>query len=101
MEAKEYVRRDYCDMRMQHDKEDRGEIRERVQRHGLEIDDIREVVNRQTTTLEGITARLESVDARLKQIEDKPRKRWENVLDTIINWATLAVLALLAARIGL
>lgn len=101
METKDYVRRDYCDMRMQHDKEDRGELRDRVQRHGIEIDDIREVVNRQTNTLEGITARLESVDARLKHIEDKPRKRWENVLDTIINWATLAVLALLAAKIGL
>ena len=101
METKDYVRRDYCDMRMQQDKEDRGELRDRVQRHGIEIDDIREVVNRQTNTLEVITARLESVDARLKHIEDKPRKRWENVLDTIINWATLAVLALLAERIGL
>lgn len=101
MEAKDYVRRDVCDVLMQRDREERQTLRERVQKHGAEIDEIREVVNRQTTTLEGITERLESVDARLKQMEDKPRKRWEGLVGTIINWATLAVLAMLAAKIGL
>lgn len=100
METNNYVHRDYCEMRMQHAKEERNELRDRVQRHGIEIDGIREIVNRQTSTIESIAARLESVDARLKHIEEKPKRRWEAMLDTVINWATLAILALLAAKIG-
>ena len=100
LDTKDYVRRDYCEMRMQHAKEERNELRDRVQRHGIEIDGVREIVNRQTSTIESIAARLESVDARLKHIEERPKRRWEAVLDTVINWATLAILALLAAKIG-
>ena len=44
---------------------------------------------------------VEGTAKRTAAIEDQPRKRWEQVLGIIVNWATLALLGLLAVKIGL
>ena len=44
---------------------------------------------------------LKELQKRTAEIEEQPRRRWEQVLGIIVNWATLALLGLLAAKIGL
>ena len=68
---------------------------------GKEIEALQKVADHQTSSIESITVRLENIDARLSKIEDKPRKRWEQVVSKLVDWATLLVLGLIAAKIGL
>ena len=93
----EYVTQKFCDER--HKGVD--EAKRRLGNHGSEIDAMHDVVNKQTNTLESLVIRLENIDARVKRLEEKPLKKWEKVLDTVINWGTLLVLGLIAAKIGL
>lgn len=93
----EYVTQKFCDER--HKGVD--EAKQRIGNHGSEIDAMHDVVNKQTNTLESLVIRLENIDARVKRLEEKPLKKWEKVLDTVINWGTLLVLGLIAAKIGL
>ena len=93
----EYVTQKFCDER--HKGVD--EAKQRIGNHGNEIDAMHDVVNKQTNTLESLVIRLENIDARVKRLEEKPLKKWEKVLDTVINWGTLLVLGLIAAKIGL
>ena len=44
---------------------------------------------------------LMELQKRTAEIEEQPRRRWEQVLGIIVNWATLALLGLLAVKIGL
>jgi len=83
----EYVTKEFCNERHGHTKD--------------EIEALQKVADHQTSSIENIMRRLENIDARLSKIEDKPRRRWEQVVSKLVDWATLLVLGLIAAKIGL
>ena len=97
----EYVTKEFCNERHGHTKDERATLKGRVTEHGKEIEALQKVADHQTSSIENIMRRLENIDARLSKIEDKPRKRWEQVVSKLVDWATLLVLGLIAAKIGL
>ena len=44
---------------------------------------------------------VEQMEARVRALETKPQKRLDRVLDEVVRWATLLVVGLLAAKVGL
>ena len=73
----------------------------RVSRHGEQIDEVSSNLAKASAILDNCVKRLDESEKRIKALEDKPNRRAEQVITTLINWATLAVLGLLAAKIGL
>ena len=58
------------------------------------------LANVNATCLE-IKAKLDEQDRRLTNEESRPARRWEQVVSTVINSLTLAVMAYMLARLGL
>ena len=85
-----------------------GRNEERIAKHGEEIDRLRldrehdsvVLANVNATCLE-IKAKLDEQDRRLTNEESRPARRWEQVVSTVINSLTLAVMAYMLARLGL
>ena len=81
---------------------------ERIAKHGEEIDRLRldrehdsvVLANVNATCLE-IKAKLDEQDRRLTNEESRPARRWEQVVSTVVNSLTLAVMAYMLARLGL
>ena len=94
MNGMEYVTKEFCNERHGNTKDERATLKGRVTEHGKEIEALQKVADHQTSSIESITVRL-------SKIEDKPRKRWEQVVSKLVDWATLLVLGLIAAKIGL
>ncbi len=46
--------------------------------------------------IERIQSDLTEVKSILKAMQDKPARRWENILNGVINWAVVAFLAYIA-----
>ena len=92
----EYVRTEVCNERHQRNREELKTLETRVNNHGKELDTLSvDFADRQTLE------QLKELQKRTAEIEEQPRRRWEQVLGIIVNWATLALLGLLAVKIGL
>lgn len=48
-----------------------------------------------------IDEKLDKLDLRVQQIQEKPAKRWESISGTILQWVVTALLAYIAVKIGL
>lgn len=105
MNDMEYVRTEVCTERHQRNREELKTLETRVNNHGKELDalsvDFAEHVAMQAEINRQTLEQLKELQKRTAAIEDQPRKRWEQVLGIIVNWATLALLGLLAVKIGL
>lgn len=80
-----------------------------------EFDDLRrqvaentERLHRGDTTLALLDQRLGQIDDKLadlaagvRQLQDKPAKRWESISGTVVSWVVTALLAYIAIKIGL
>lgn len=101
----EYVRTEVCAERHQRNREEVNTLKERVNNHGKELDalskDFSEHVAKQTEINQHVLEQLKELQARAEKIEQIPKRRWEQVVGIAVNWATLLVLGLIAARIGL
>ena len=101
----EYVRTAVCKERHQRNREELKTLENRVNNHGRELDalslDFAEHVATQAEINRQTLEQLKELQKRTGEIEDQPRKRWEQVVGIIVNWATLALLGLLAVKIGL
>ena len=101
----EYVRTEVCNERHQRNREELKTLEGRVNSHGKELDalsvDFAEHVATQADINRQWLEQLKELQRRTAVIEDQPRRRWEQVLGIIVNWATLALLGLLAVKIGL
>lgn len=73
----------------------------RVNKHGEQIDEVSSNLAKASAILDSCAERLGESERRIKALEDKPVRRTEQIITTAINWATLIVLGLLAAKIGL
>lgn len=73
----------------------------RVNKHGEQIDEVSSNLAKASAILDSCAERLSESERRIKALEDKPVRRTEQIITTAINWATLIVLGLLAAKIGL
>lgn len=80
-----------------------------------EFDDLRrqvaentERLHRGDTTLALLDQRLGQIDDKLadlaagvRQLQEKPAKRWESISGTVVSWVVTALLAYIAIKIGL
>ena len=80
-----------------------------------EFDDLRrqvaentERLHRGDTTLALLDQRLGQIDDKLadlaagvRQLQEKPAKRWESISGTVVSWVVTALLAYIAVKIGL
>lgn len=105
MNDMEYVRTEVCTERHQRNREELKTLETRVNNHGKELDalsvDFAEHVAMQAEINRQTLEQLKELQKRTAEIEEQPRRRWEQVLGIIVNWATLALLGLLAVKIGL
>ncbi len=62
---------------------------------------LEKVAERQTSVAHTMMEKLTYIETRLNALEHKPQRRMEKIYDVGIQWATLLVLGLLAARLGL
>ena len=93
----EAVPKDLCDERHRRV----NEQLERLNDHGGRLQKVENTVSKQLDVNDRIMEQLKEMDDRLKQIESKPARRFETIMNTIVQWATLALMAILASRIGL
>ena len=82
-----------CDEKHKH-------INEWMDKRGDQIDELRDAAPAQISINDRLLEQLQELDKRVKAIEERPQKRIENVVNVISQWAILAVLALIAARLG-
>lgn len=90
-----------CTARSGNIEKDLASLEHRVSKHGEQIDEVSSNLAKASAILDNCARRLDESEKRIKALEDKPSRRVEQVIATAINWATLIVLGLLAAKIGL
>lgn len=77
---------------------------ERMEKHGRELDDLRECVVRltalQETQREEFSEWRHDTEARLAAIENAPVKRWETITTATLTAVVGAVVGFVAAQIG-
>jgi len=74
---------------------------ERINNHGERLKDLETGSEVQAGINKILAEQLAELMEWKKQQDEKPAKRWGTVVDTVIRWATLLILGLLAAKIGL
>ena len=73
----------------------------RINDHARSIKQLEESAPLQSDINKRLMEQLEELDKRVLTIESRPARRYNQIVNTIAQWATLAILALLAARLGL
>ena len=55
----------------------------------------------QTQLVADLVKSLDKIDRRIEALESVPRSRYNNIIDTVVRYATLGLLGLLAYKIGI
>ena len=97
----EPVSKEMCDVKCGNMEKEISTLGTRVSLHGHEIDAVSKTLQEVSIINANPLKRLEELEKRTKALEDKPKRRVDQVIETIVNWGTLIVLGLLAAKIGL
>lgn len=95
------VSTEICRLKHEHTQQDIEQDRHRLDGHSAQLEALAKLAAQQTAAIESLLKRMEEVDERLKRLEQRPQRRVERVIETAFQWATLLVLGLLAARMGL
>lgn len=97
----ESVSKEMCNVKCGNVEKEINVLSDRIGKHGEQIDEVSSNLAKASAILDSCARRLDESEKRIKALEDKPSRRIEQVIATAINWATLIVLGLLAAKIGL
>ena len=95
------VSTEICKLKHAHMQQDLEQDRRRLDGHGAQLEALAKLAAQQTSAIESLLKRMEEVDTRLRTLEQKPQRRFERIAETAFQWATLLVLGLLAAKMGL
>lgn len=95
------VSTEICQLKHEHLQQDIEQDRHRLDGHGAQLEALAKLAAQQTAAIESLLKRMEEVDERLKTLEQRPQRRVERIAETAFQWATLLVLGLLAAKMGL
>ena len=81
--------------------EDHKELRERLaeieKQDAVQFEQYRTILDK----LDGLTKKHDALNAKLAELEAKPAKRWENMVEKVIGAVVLAVIAYLLGKAGL
>lgn len=58
-------------------------------------------INTVSQAIENIRKVSNHMEDRIAEMEAKPRKRWDMLVNTVLQWVLLAAIATLAAKIGI
>lgn len=75
-----------------------GQTEKRVQKHGEQIDDIKECVIKLTQLTEQHSLQITEHDKRIKQIENAPSRLWGMIINALIVAGASILLAVIYRR---
>lgn len=76
-------------------------IEDRLAKHGRELDALRVEREHDSVVLSQVNATCLEIKHRMDELQDKPAKRWDSMLSSLLNAAALAILAYVLAKLGL
>lgn len=95
------IEREVCDLRHEQIGRAMSEYGQILSDHTGRIYSLEGGAALQAETMRRLQQMHDELGKRLADIQARPYKRWDKVLDEIIRWATLLILALVATKIGL
>ena len=97
----EPVSKEMCDVKCGNFEKDINTLNGRVGKQGEQIDEVSRNLAMASAILDSCARRLDDSEKRIKALESKPQKRFDQIITVVSQWAILLVLGIMAAKLGL
>lgn len=82
-------------------REEFDELKHQVQDNTTRLHNGDVTITKLDMRLQAIEDKLDEVNLGMKQLQEKPAKRWDAITGQIINWVIALLLGVLALKVGL